>query len=89
MKVGCQSYRGIDFVCVDDLPGSQQYLLNTTPESPERIKILINNKTVENCIQYKEYEQWYHAVFVRSAKPAESQTKSLENLPVTLVFDKA
>jgi hypothetical protein len=89
MKVGCQSYRGIEFVCYDDLPLNQQILLNAAPESLERIKILIHNKTVANCILYKDYEQWFHSVYRRSAVPAQNAASPLEMKPVTLAFDQA
>jgi hypothetical protein len=90
MKVGPQSYRGIEFVCVDELPSSQQILLNASSDYPERIKILINSKTKANCILYRDYEQWFYAVYKRSVAPSESLTRQqLENLPVKLAFDKA
>ncbi|MCK6617343.1 MAG: hypothetical protein L6Q51_06840 [Cyclobacteriaceae bacterium] len=90
MKVGPQSYRGIEFVCLDDLPASQQILLKSSPDFPERIKILINNKTVENCVQYKDYEQWFYAVYKRSVAPAESLSlQTAERIGVNLAFDKA
>lgn len=65
MKVGPQSYRGIDFVRESDLPVNQQEALRKTPDSPERIKILINGTVVENCIYYKDYERWFHEVFCK------------------------
>jgi hypothetical protein len=90
MKVGPQSYRGIEFVRLEDLPSSQQILLNNSPDFPERIKILINNKTAESCIQYKDYEQWFYAVYKRSVAPAESLThQPLNSVPVKLAFNKA
>ncbi|MDL5047353.1 hypothetical protein QQ054_15145 [Oscillatoria amoena NRMC-F 0135] len=90
MKVGPQSYRGIEFVCLDDLPASQQIILESSPDYPERIKILIENKTRNNCIQYKDYEQWFYAVYKRSVAPAESLIRqSLDHPPVNLVFNKA
>lgn len=89
MKVGPKSYRGIEFVCVDDLPLSQQVHLNNSPESPERIKILINNKITENCILYKDYEQWFHLIYKRAVVPTESPAKqSMENFPVRLVINE-
>lgn len=90
MKVGPQSYRGIEFVRLVDLPSSQQILLHSSPDFPERVKILINNKTVENCILYKDYEQWFYAVYKRSVAPAESLIRQpFNNAPVKFAFDKA
>lgn len=78
MKVGPQSYRGIDFVREPELPADQQEALRKTPDNPERIKILINGKVVENCIYYKDYEHWYNEVFrneVQVEVPATEQLK--------------
>lgn len=66
MKVGPQSYRGIDFVREPELPADQQEVLRKTPDDPERIKILIDGSVVENCIYYKDYERWYNEVFRNS-----------------------
>ena len=88
MKVDPQVFRGIVFVDVDDLPSSQQILLKNSPDYPERIKILIGNKTRGNCIQYKDYEQWFHSIYIRSVAPTESLTRhSLDDMPIKLAFD--
>lgn len=70
MKVGPQSYRGIDFVRECDLPVNQQEVLKKTPDNPERIKILINGTVVENCIYYKDYEWWFNEVYCREKEMA-------------------
>ncbi|MFN3840027.1 MAG: hypothetical protein ACK4RF_04900 [Cyclobacteriaceae bacterium] len=90
MKVGPQLYRGIEFVRLEDLPPSQQILLNSSPDFPERIKIRIQNKTIDNCIQYKDYEQWFYAVYKRSVAPAESLIRQpADDIQVKLAFEKA
>ncbi|GIV37114.1 MAG: hypothetical protein KatS3mg032_1493 [Cyclobacteriaceae bacterium] len=69
MKVGAQSYRGIDFVRETDLPAAQQEALQKSPDFPERIKILINGKIMDRCIYYKDYEQWFAQVYKKREQP--------------------
>jgi len=65
MKAKAQIYRGIEFINVSDLPANQQLLLRRMQE-PERIKILMDGKMLDNCIQYKDYGVWYTSVYIQS-----------------------
>jgi hypothetical protein len=65
MKVNAKVYKGIEFVTVSELPAQQQLLLQHSLE-PERIKILMDGKIHENCIQYKAYSEWHATVYQRS-----------------------
>lgn len=69
MLAKAKYYRGIEFICVNELPENQQLLLQHANE-PERIKILVEGKIVSNCIQYKDYSDWFTTVFKRSIPPA-------------------
>ncbi len=69
MKVGPQSYRGIDFVRETDLPAAQQEALQRSLGFPERIKILINGKIIDRCIYYKDYEKWFAEVYKKREQP--------------------
>jgi hypothetical protein len=64
MKVKSTIYKGIEFVEIYSLPNEQkQYLLQTI--DPELfIKILVDGKLMSQCIQYKDYEEWYDNAFV-------------------------
>ncbi|HRJ29399.1 MAG TPA: hypothetical protein PLV21_00915 [Cyclobacteriaceae bacterium] len=62
-------YRGIEFVCVDDLPADQQLLLQASFPYPERINILMDGKITRNCIQYAAYTEWFVKVFKTSVAP--------------------
>ncbi|MCS6974342.1 MAG: hypothetical protein N2044_03615 [Cyclobacteriaceae bacterium] len=84
MKVGPQSYRGIDFVREADLPADQQAALGKTPNNPERIKILINGSIVENCIYYKDYERWYNETFGNEAPVISMVSRSVEPVSVSV-----
>jgi len=64
MKVKSTIYKGIEFVEIYSLPNEQkQYLLQTI--DPELfIKILVDGKLMSQCIQYKDYEEWYDNAFL-------------------------
>lgn len=62
MKVQGSHYKGIDFVRFNDLPEDQQAALRLNSEV-ERINILIDDKVVSNCIQFKDYSLWFTSVF--------------------------
>lgn len=84
MKVGPQSYRGIDFVREADLPVEQQAALRKTPDNPERIKILINGSIVENCIYYKDYERWYNETFGNEAPVISMVRESVGTISISV-----
>jgi hypothetical protein len=63
MKVSPRIYKGIEFITVPELPTEQRLLLESSPQTPERIKILIDGKIVDNCIQFKHYSEWYTAIY--------------------------
>lgn len=65
MKVQATTYKGIEFVSLQDLPADQQLLLQHNNEV-DRIKILIDGKVSNHCIQYKDYSAWYANVFTKS-----------------------
>jgi hypothetical protein len=50
---------------LQELPGDQQALLLHNTDV-ERIKILVEEKIVSGCIQYKHYCAWYESVFENS-----------------------
>jgi len=65
MKAEAKVYKGIEFIKVSELPTNQQMLLQHNAEV-ERIKILLDGKIINNCVQYREYEKWYTSVYKRS-----------------------
>lgn len=86
MKAPATVYKGIEFVCLQELPAEQQFLLQAQ-HSIERIKILIDEKIVSDCIQYKHYETWYTESFVPLRKKAAAPTDVQPVFP-TLALDK-
>jgi hypothetical protein len=67
MKVQATNYKGIEFVSFEELPADQQLLLQHNTQL-ERIKILMDGKVCKNCIQYKDYSDWYSSVFLKSVR---------------------
>lgn len=83
MKAKAKFYRGIEFIQVSDLPAEQQVLLQHTSK-PERIKILIEGKIVGNCIQYKEYCEWFSAGYKTSVAPVKVDAVNHEAIVVEI-----
>jgi|SRR5690606_5085324 hypothetical protein len=81
-------YRGIEFVCITDLPAEQQILLQSSPQFPERINILIEGEIKRNCIQYHAYVQWFQDVYKTSVAQAPA-VKQIEPAKSDLVLQKA
>ena len=69
MKAKERVYRGIEFICLDELPADQKLLLQHN-RLPERIKILVDGKILSNCIQYHKYNAWYNHVYETSVEAA-------------------
>lgn len=65
MKVQAIHYKGIEFVRFQELPIGQQLLLQHNTGF-ERINILMGGKISRDCIQYKDYSDWYTSVFLKS-----------------------
>ena len=88
MKAKAQIYRGIEFINVSDLPANQQLLLRRMQE-PERIKILMDGKILENCIQYGEYTHWFNSVYKNSVAPIETKPAQNAAFQIKIALDKA
>jgi hypothetical protein len=66
MKVKSTIYKGIEFVEIYSLPNEQKQNLLQTIDPDLFIKILVDGKLMSQCIQYKDYEEWYDNAFVSS-----------------------
>ena len=64
MKVNSSIYKGIQYVQVNALPSEQKEKLLRTINPELFIKILIDDKLVRNCLQFKDYEWWFDNVFL-------------------------
>lgn len=81
-------YRGIEFVCVADLPEEQKILLQSSPGYPERINIFIEGEIRRNCIQYHVYAEWFAHVY-KTSVPQTPSVKQKETAHPNLIFQKA
>ncbi len=88
MKVQAKLYRGIEFINVSELPADQQLLLQHALH-PERIKILLEGKILNNCIQYTAYSDWYATVYKRSVAVSKNKPTQEKVFPVKIAFGKA
>lgn len=63
MKIDSKIFKGIQYVEVNQLPSEQSNSILKTFEEDAFIKILKDGKILSGCIQYKDYETWYHTVY--------------------------
>ena len=63
MKVNSKIYRGIEYVQLNELPKDQKEKISESLNEDTLIKILIDERVVSNCIQYKDYELWFDNVY--------------------------
>ena len=79
MKVKSTIYKGIEYVQINTLPKEQLDALMQSIDPELFIKILIEDKLVGNCLQFKDYEFWFDMVYKpgkhTKAKPAKENKK--------------
>jgi hypothetical protein len=63
MKVSSKIYKGIEYVQLNELPAEQKEKFSESLDQETLIKILIDEKVVSNCIQYKDYEFWFDNIY--------------------------
>lgn len=64
MKVNSTIFKGIEYVQLSQLPEEQREKILETINRNLIIKIMIDEKIVGNCLQFKDYEVWYENVFM-------------------------
>jgi hypothetical protein len=63
MMIDSKKYKGIEYVQLDELPVMQQDKLRQTINRDLLIKIMIDGKIVNDCLQFKDYSFWYNSVY--------------------------
>ena len=63
MKVERKNFKGIEYVLVGELPLAQREMLLQTLPKDHFIKILIDSTIVSQCVQYKDYSNWFDTIF--------------------------
>jgi hypothetical protein len=66
MMIDSKIYKGIEYVQLNELPQVQREKLSETLNKDLFIKIMIDGKIVNDCLQFKDYSFWYNSVY----KPA-------------------
>lgn len=69
MKIDSKIFKGIQYVEVNQLPSEQSNSILETFDEDAFIKILMDGKVHKGCIQYKDYEAWYHTVYRPGTQP--------------------
>jgi hypothetical protein len=63
MMIDSKKYKGIEYVQLDELPVTQQEKLRQTINRDLLIKIMIDGKIINDCLQFKDYSFWFHSVY--------------------------
>jgi len=76
-------YKGIEFVTVSSLSKEERELFQKTFKRSLLIKIMIDDKIVHDCVQYKDYILW-HAIYIEQNASVKQMISdgSLESLEV-------
>lgn len=79
MKIDSKIFKGIQYVEVNQLPSEQSNSILKTFDEDAFIKILMDGKILSGCIQYKDYEAWYHTVYCPSTQPPVEKTTKVKH----------
>ena len=71
-----QIYKGIEFVQLRALPQNQRMLIERTLNKSLLIKIMVDTEIHHDCLQYKDYVNWFEGIYV------------IENIPVPAKVSK-
>lgn len=88
MKVDSKIYKGIEYIQVSELPNAQREKLLQTLDRDLFIKILIDEKIIGQCIQYKDYEAWFESTYAGGSTSRVSK-KPVAELKPEMALDKA
>ncbi len=89
MKVERKIFKGIEYVEATELPGAQRERLFETINRNLFIKILIEGKVVSQCLQYKDYLNWFETIYsVKQPVIAKEMAASQLKISGELALDK-
>ncbi len=75
MRAEVEVYKGIEFVRISNLPAEQKEKISNTFPKDKVIKILKDEYVLNDCIQYRDYVEWfsqYHKARITANKSAET-----------------
>ncbi|ELR71061.1 hypothetical protein C900_03191 [Fulvivirga imtechensis AK7] len=70
--IEANTYRGIDYVRVGDLPNDQKEAIQNWLNEDVVIKIQTETALLSDCILYKDYQHWFEKIFT-SIVPVENE----------------
>lgn len=71
MSIPPESFKGITFIQISNLPSEQKEEVRKTFPRSKIIKILKGNATLSGCILYDDYQAWYADFARKEAKKIE------------------
>lgn len=63
MKVEAQNFKGIEYVQISSLPVNQRNSIRESINKKLIIIILKGEDLIKDCLQYRDYVNWYDNVF--------------------------
>lgn len=89
MKIESRIYKGIEYVQLSELPSDQQHLIKHSSDNQEMIiKIQVEGKILNDCIQFKDYQNWYKRQFHIKTSLANDSTTSEATTTVSKQVEK-
>lgn len=58
-KIAKRSYKGIEYIRLDSVPKQMAGSLVNSLNSRTLVKIQMYDETIEDCVLYEAYENWY------------------------------
>jgi hypothetical protein len=66
-RMSAESYKGIEFVRISNLPEDQKTLITRTIDQSKIIKILRGKELLSDCVQINDYDRWMSESFMKEA----------------------
>lgn len=71
--MSAESYKGIEFVRISNLPEDQKNQITRTIDRSKIIKILRGKELLSDCVQVNDYALWMRDSFTKEAAAIQSQ----------------
>jgi hypothetical protein len=71
-RMSAESYKGIDFVRISNLPEDQKSQITRTIDRSKIIKILRGKELRSDCVQVNDYALWMRDSFMKEAMSIQS-----------------
>lgn len=73
MKVAAQNFKGIEYVQISSLPVNQRNSIRESINKKMIIIILKGEDLIKDCLQYRDYVNWYENVYKIQVQEEKSQ----------------